>query len=63
MKKILSLSLIAFTLVFSSCYSHRTAGRSGKVPPGQAKKVYGKKSAKQFAPGQRKNEYRYYDSH
>jgi hypothetical protein len=61
MKKILSLSLIAFTLFFSSCYSHRTAGRSGKVPPGQAKKVYGKKSAKQFAPGQRKNNYRYYD--
>ncbi|MFC6099851.1 hypothetical protein [Olivibacter domesticus] len=59
MKKILSLSLIAAMLLFSSCYSHRTAGRSGKVPPGQAKKAYGKKSAKQFAPGQRKKNYNY----
>jgi hypothetical protein len=51
--KILTL-MIASALMFSSCYVHRTAGRSGKVPPGQAKKAYGTKSAKPFAPGQRK---------
>ena len=32
----------------------RTAGNSGKVPPGQAKKGTGSKSAKPFAPGQQK---------
>jgi len=26
----------------------------GNLPPGQAKKIYGEKSAKRFAPGQRK---------
>ena len=28
------------------------------LPPGQAKKIYGTKSAKPFAPGQRKKHYR-----
>jgi len=38
----------------ASCatYSH---GRGNKgIPPGQAKKIYGTKSAKPFAPGQNK---------
>jgi len=47
------LSLIAFSLSIISC-EVRTAGNSGKVPPGQAKKIYGTKSAKPFAPGHNK---------
>jgi len=47
------LALVA-VLFMGSCVVHRGAGRSGKVPPGQAKKMYGSKSAKPFAPGQRK---------
>ncbi len=31
-----------------------TDGRVDGLPPGQAKKIYGSKSAKPFAPGQRK---------
>lgn len=37
-----------------SLRSNSTAGNSGKIPPGQAKKIFGTKSAKPFAPGQRK---------
>jgi len=44
-------------MLASSCYTTRTAGRSGKVPPGQAKKATGSKSAKQFAPGQQKKKH------
>ena len=32
----------------------RVIGQRQNLPPGQAKKVYGDKSAKQYAPGQRK---------
>jgi hypothetical protein len=48
---ILAIATIMFT---SSCYTTRTAGNSGKVPPGQAKKGTSSKSAKPFAPGQQK---------
>lgn len=41
-------------MICSSCYMPRTAGNSGKVPPGQIKKRTGSKSAKPYAPGQRK---------
>jgi len=51
--KLLLLSCLAVGMM-TSCVAHRTAGRSGKVPPGQAKKIYGTKSAKPFAPGQQK---------
>ncbi|KHJ37386.1 hypothetical protein PBAC_24540 [Pedobacter glucosidilyticus] len=44
---------VIFAFILSSC-AYQTAGRSGKVPPGQAKKMTGSKSAKPFAPGQRK---------
>lgn len=54
MKKILLVLAISNFLFFSSCYTTRTAGNSGKVPPGQAKKGTGLKSAKPFAPGQQK---------
>jgi len=47
---------LVLLIVFSmqACVSYRTAGQSGKVPPGQAKKIYGTKSAKDFAPGHNK---------
>ncbi|WP_202912338.1 quinol oxidase subunit 4 [Sphingobacterium alkalisoli] len=53
MRKILGFILVfAMLLSFSSCYTHRNA--RGHVPPGKAKKVYGDKSAKRYAPGQQK---------
>ena len=47
------LSVVVFAFNIISC-EVRTAGNSGKIPPGQAKKIYGTKSAKPFAPGQNK---------
>ena len=53
--KNISMTLICCTmLLLTSCYGPRTAGNSGKVPPGQAKKGTGSKSAKPFAPGQQR---------
>jgi len=46
--------MVASLAFMSSCvsYSH---GRGNKgMPPGKAKKIYGTKSAKPFAPGQQK---------
>jgi hypothetical protein len=53
MKKISILLCLSGMILLSACYT--TAGNSGKVPPGQAKKAAGAKSAKQFAPGQNKH--------
>ncbi|MDR6764331.1 hypothetical protein J2Y38_004564 [Flavobacterium sp. 2755] len=33
---------------------HNSSSNSGKIPPGQAKKMSGSKSAKAYAPGQQK---------
>jgi hypothetical protein len=52
MKHTLWVVLAVFLL--SSCSVYHPAGNSGKVPPGQAKKMTGSKSAKKHAPGQRK---------
>lgn len=52
MKKIWLIGLFLATIGMTSCYTTRTAGHSGKVPPGQAKKAAGTKSAKPFAHGQ-----------
>ncbi|WP_432709810.1 quinol oxidase subunit 4 [Pedobacter sp.] len=63
MRKLYTILLLSGILMFSSCYTTQTAGRSGKIPPGQAKKYHGKKkykskkkgnSARYYAPGQRK---------
>ncbi len=54
MKKMYLIFAITMVMLASSCYTTRTAGNSGKVPPGQAKKKSGSKSAKSFAPGQQK---------
>ncbi len=47
----------AVLMVFlaTSCRVSTSSG-SGKVPPGQAKKMSGSKSAKAYAPGQRKRQ-------
>lgn len=56
MKKIVRILTLGLTVMWlGSCAVH-TAGRSGKVPPGQAKKITGKKSARDHAPGHRKKE-------
>ena len=43
-------------------YANRQYSRKN-LPPGQIKKMYGEKSAKRFAPGQRKKHDRYDDYH
>lgn len=53
--------LVSFALTFTSCsvstHNNSRNHRSGKVPPGHAKKHYGDKSAKRYAPGQQKKKY------
>jgi len=46
-------SFLLCILLLSACTTY-TTGNSGKVPPGKAKKITGSKSAKPYAPGQRK---------
>jgi len=54
MKRIFGFILVVIVLFsLNSCYSTNYR-RSGKVPPGQAKKIFGGKSAKRYAPGQQK---------
>jgi hypothetical protein len=45
---------ISLTLFITSCSVHTSSSNSGKIPPGQAKKISGSKSAKNYAPGQQK---------
>jgi hypothetical protein len=55
LKKTLKLAAL-FTLsvsLLTGCTTY-TAGKSGNLPPGKAKKITGSKSAKPHAPGQRK---------
>ncbi|MEC3880071.1 quinol oxidase subunit 4 [Parapedobacter sp. 10938] len=57
--KALAALLVTAVIFLGSCTMQRTAGRSGKVPPGQEKKISGKQSARDHAPGQRKKHLRY----
>lgn len=43
---------VIISVSVSSCYVNDRRHR--ELPPGQAKKVYGSKSAKRYAPGQQK---------
>ncbi|GAA6764721.1 hypothetical protein [Flavobacterium johnsoniae] len=52
--KILSFVLIALFIAGCSTHSSSSSPNSGKIPPGQAKKMSGSKSAKPYAPGQQK---------
>ncbi|MCD9576751.1 hypothetical protein [Flavobacterium soyae] len=47
-------SFALLTLCIASCSIHHSHSSSGKIPPGQAKKMSGSKSAKAYAPGQQK---------
>lgn len=51
---IILLVLLFLVLSVLSCSTHTSSSSSGKVPPGQAKKMNGDKSAKAYAPGQQK---------
>lgn len=60
MRKYFTYLLAAlFALSTASCYtsSHHHHGKHGHLPPGQAKKIYGDKSAKRHAPGQQKKKH------
>lgn len=48
------LAIAVLVVGFSGCSAHIHTASSGKVPPGQAKKITGDKSAKAYAPGQQK---------
>lgn len=48
------IALLISCFLWSCGTFHHTAGHSGKIPPGQAKKMYGHKSARDFAPGHNK---------
>jgi hypothetical protein len=54
MKRTYLILAVCAMMLSTACTTYRTAGNSGKVPPGQAKKGTGSKSAKPFAPGQQK---------
>ena len=49
---IMVILFIVISVMGCSVHTHTTA--SGKIPPGQAKKMSGSKSAKAYAPGQQK---------
>lgn len=52
---IMAILFITISTIGCSIHTHTyTAGSSGKIPPGQAKKMSGSKSAKAYAPGQQK---------
>ncbi|WP_264530508.1 hypothetical protein [Flavobacterium sp. N502540] len=47
--------ILASTVISCSVHTvHTSSSNSGKIPPGQAKKMSGSKSAKAYAPGQQK---------
>ncbi|MCH5689513.1 hypothetical protein LWM68_37935 [Niabella sp. W65] len=52
MKQFLLILIVG--CLFFSCAPAYHPGYGHRMPPGQAKKVYGTKSAKPFAPGQQK---------
>jgi len=53
---VLVLLFLALSIISCSTHVHTTsqAPTSKKIPPGQAKKASGSKSAKAYAPGQQK---------
>jgi hypothetical protein len=55
MKRLAVSGTILLLMIASSCTYH-SHPQTGGLPPGQAKKVYGTKSAKPFAPGQQKKQ-------
>lgn len=45
---------VIISAVGCSTSTHTSSGNSKRVPPGQAKKMSGSKSARDYAPGQQK---------
>lgn len=57
----ITLLLISFSTTLTSCVVHspsKNRHHSSKMPPGQHKKVHGDRSAKRYAPGQQKKQYK-----
>lgn len=51
---LLVLIFLILSVVSCSTHTHTTTSTTKSVPPGQAKKMNGDKSAKAYAPGQQK---------
>jgi len=49
-----SFFAILIAIFIMGCSVQTSSASSGKIPPGQAKKMSGSKSAKAYAPGQQK---------
>jgi len=54
----MTILVILFAFSISNCHvqmgSHQSSFKAKKLPPGQAKKINGDKSAKKYAPGHNK---------
>ncbi len=54
----MAILVLLFAVSLSNCSiqtrSNKSTYKAKKLPPGQAKKIYGGKSAKKYAPGQNK---------
>jgi hypothetical protein len=50
----ITTTLLTIILLLSQCSKPIVVQKQKPLPPGQAKKVAGKQSAKEFAPGQQK---------
>jgi hypothetical protein len=59
-RSVMAILVLLFTVSLSNCSIHtrssssRSTYKAKKLPPGQAKKIYGGKSAKRYAPGHNK---------
>lgn len=54
MRTLSILVIICSVFLLSSCSRHTHVHKTTRIPPGQAKKMTGDKSAKTYAPGQTK---------
>lgn len=54
------LMLLAFSTTLTSCVVHHKSHRMERrnLPPGHEKKLRGERSAKRYAPGQQKKQYK-----
>jgi hypothetical protein len=51
---IMVVLFVVISVVSCSTHVHSSGNSNKKIPPGQAKKMSGSKSAKAYAPGQQK---------
>ena len=59
------LLLLVFSANLTSCVVRQSNRhhREQKIPPGQHKKIHGDRSAKRYAPGQQKKQYKKANKH